>query len=97
MVVFSFVVTRRMKIVPGRVQAVFEFLLGWVYGLCQSIAGEKNGRVFFPVIATIFLFVLFNAWLSLLPGFGSIEIVNPQGTRLNYSGQPIPMLIRLWP
>ncbi len=78
-VVFSFVVTRRMKIVPGKVQAVFEFLLGWVYGLCQSIAGEKHGRVFFPVIATIFLFVLFNAWLSLLPGFVSIEIVNPEG------------------
>ena len=78
-VVFSFIVTRRMKIVPGRVQAIFEFILGWLYDLCQGIAGEKNGRVFFPVIATIFLFVLFNAWLSLLPGFISIEIVNPEG------------------
>ncbi len=74
MVVFSFVVTRRMKIVPGRVQAIFEFLLGWMLDLCQSVAGEENGRRFFPVIATIFLFVIFNAWLSLIPGFGSIEI-----------------------
>jgi len=72
LVVISWVVTRRMKIVPGRLQAAFEFLLGWIYDLCNSIAGEQNGRKFFPVICTIFLFVLFNAWLSLIPGFGSI-------------------------
>ncbi|MCJ7604741.1 MAG: F0F1 ATP synthase subunit A [Dehalococcoidales bacterium] len=74
LVVLSWVVTRRMKIVPGRLQVAFEFMLGWIYSLCESIAGEKNGRKFFPVVCTIFLFVLFNAWLSLIPGFGSIEI-----------------------
>jgi F-type H+-transporting ATPase subunit a len=72
LVVFSYVVTRRMKIVPGRLQVLFEALLGWLFDLCKSIAGEKNGRRFFPVIATIFLYVLLNAWLSLIPGFGSI-------------------------
>ena len=76
---FSYIVSRRMKIVPGRLQSAFEFLLGWLYSFCQSVAGEKNGRRFFPVVATIFLFVAFNAWLSLLPGFGSIEIINTEG------------------
>ncbi|MFC1971170.1 F0F1 ATP synthase subunit A [Chloroflexota bacterium] len=70
----SFAVTRRMKIVPGRLQALFEFLLGWIYDLCQSIAGEENGKRFFPVICTIFLFIALNGWLSLIPGFGSIEV-----------------------
>jgi F-type H+-transporting ATPase subunit a len=74
LVVFSWAVTRRMQLVPGRLQAAFEFILGWIFDLCNSITGEKNGRRFFPVICTIFLFVLFNAWLSLIPGFGSIEI-----------------------
>ncbi|OGO23908.1 MAG: ATP synthase F0 subunit A [Chloroflexi bacterium RBG_16_50_9] len=72
LVLISWVVTRRMKLVPGRLQAAFEFLLGWMYDFCKSVAGEENGRKFFPVICTIFLFVLFNAWLSLIPGFGSI-------------------------
>ena len=76
---FSFAVTRRMKVVPGRMQGAFEFLLGWLYSFCRTVAGEENGRRFFPVVATIFLFVAFNAWLSLLPGFGSIEIVNSEG------------------
>jgi len=74
LVVLSWAVTLRMKLIPGRLQVVFEFLVGWIFDLCKSIAGEENGRRFFPVIVTIFLFVLFNAWLSLIPGFGSITI-----------------------
>ncbi len=76
---FSYAVTRRMKIVPGRLQAAFEFLLGWLYDFCCSAAGEKNGRHFFPVVATIFLFVAFNAWLGLLPGYGSIIVHTAEG------------------
>jgi len=79
LVIISFVVTRRMKVVPGRLQGVFEALLGWLYNFCQRVAGEEKGRRFFPFVATIFLFVAFNSWLSLVPGFGSIEILNPEG------------------
>jgi F-type H+-transporting ATPase subunit a len=74
LVLISWLITRRMKLVPGRLQAVFEFILGWVYDFCTSVAGEKNGRRFFPVVCTIFLFVAFNAWLSLIPGYGSIQV-----------------------
>jgi F-type H+-transporting ATPase subunit a len=76
---FSYVVTRRMKLIPGRLQAAFEFLLGWLYDFCCSAAGEKNGRRFFPLVATIFLFVAFNAWLGLLPGYGSITMHAAEG------------------
>jgi F-type H+-transporting ATPase subunit a len=88
----SYVVTRRLKLIPGRLQAAFEFLIGWLYDLCCSVAGEKNGRRFFPVIATIFLFVGFNAWLALLPGYGSIlahtaegevHLIRPANTDIN--------------
>ena len=37
-----------------------------------NVAGEKNGRRFFPVVATIFFFVLASNWLSLLPVFNVI-------------------------
>ncbi len=76
---FSYIITRRMKLVPNRLQAAFEFLVGWLYDLCCSVAGEKNGRKFFPIIATIFLLVAFNAWLGLLPGYGSITVHTAEG------------------
>ena len=74
LVLVGWLITRRMQLVPGRLQAAFEFILGWIFDFCKSVAGEEYGRKFFPVICTIFLFVAFNAWLSLIPGFGSIEI-----------------------
>ncbi len=80
---FSYVITRRMKVVPGRLQSAFEFLLGWLYDFCQKVAGEENGRRFFPIVATIFLFVAFNAWLSLIPGFGSITITTAGGEHVH--------------
>ena len=80
---FSYAVTHQMKIVPGRLQSAFEFLLGWLYNLCQRVAGEENGRRFFPVVATIFLFVAFNAWLSLIPGFGSITVTTAEGEHVH--------------
>jgi F-type H+-transporting ATPase subunit a len=79
LVLVSFLITRKMKLVPGRLQAIFEFVVGWIYDLCLSVAGEKNGRKFFPVVCTIFLYVAFNAWLSLIPGFSSIHITNAEG------------------
>lgn len=64
----------RSKIIPGKFQSIMEQTLEWVLNLCRDVAGEKNGPRFFPIIVTIFLFVLFNAWLALLPGFGSIQV-----------------------
>jgi len=83
LICLSYVITRRMKIVPGRLQSAFEFLLGWLYDLCRRVAGEENGRRFFPIVTTIFLFVAFNAWLSLIPGFGSIFITNAEGEHVH--------------
>lgn len=83
LVSFSYVITRRMKIVPGRLQGAFESLLGWLYDFCRRVAGEENGRRFFPVVATIFLFVAFNTWLSLIPGFGSIIVTTAEGEQVH--------------
>jgi F-type H+-transporting ATPase subunit a len=74
LVILAVTVSRRVKIIPGKLQAVFEGILGWIYDLCSSIAGDKDGRKFFPLIATIFLFVIVNAFLALLPGFNSLII-----------------------
>lgn len=76
---FCFVATRKMTLVPGRRQSLLEFVVESLLNFCRSVAGEKNGRRFFPLVATIFLFVAFNAWLSLLPGYGSITAHTTEG------------------
>jgi len=83
LICLSYLITRRMKVVPGRLQSAFEALLGWLYDLCRRVAGEVNGRRFFPIVTTIFLFVAFNAWLSLIPGFGSIMVTTAEGEHVH--------------
>ncbi len=79
----SYAVTRKVKLIPSRLQAFLESILGWLYGFCQEVAGKENGRRFFPVVTTIFLFVIMNAWLGLLPGFGSIYITGAEGEHIH--------------
>ena len=74
LVLFAVLVLRKPKIIPSKAQSLAESIFGFVYDLCTSTAGEKDGRSFFPFVATIFLFVLFNAFLALIPGFGTIYV-----------------------
>lgn len=66
----AFAATRKMRIIPGRLQGLFEAALEMLLNFVESVAGHKNGRKFFPVVATIFIFVMFNAYLALLPVYG---------------------------
>jgi len=68
----SIVATRKMKLVPTGLQNIVEAGIEMLYNFVESVAGERYGRSFFPIVATIFIFVIFNAWLALLPIFGPV-------------------------
>jgi F-type H+-transporting ATPase subunit a len=74
LLLFAIFSTRKMKLIPSRLQVAFEFVVSTLLNLCESIAGAKYGRQVFPIVATIFLFVFINAWTSLIPGYGSVTI-----------------------
>jgi F-type H+-transporting ATPase subunit a len=76
---FAFAATRKMKIIPGRLQGLVEMAMEGLINFIESVAGHKNGRRFLPMIATIFIFVMFNAYLALLPLYGpSIYVTDTQ-------------------
>ena len=64
--------TRRMALVPGRMQGFLEFFIEALYGFIRGIAGERYAKPFFPILATIFIFVAFNAWMALLPIYPNV-------------------------
>jgi len=67
-----FAATRKMKLVPGRLQSFVEIIIEGMYNFIQGVSGEKNARIFLPIVATIFLYVITNAWLALIPIWGTI-------------------------
>ena len=70
--------TRRRDLVPRGFQNMFEAALEAFYNFVVSVAGEKNGRRFFPVVATIFFFILVSNWLSLFPMFNVIGLLKEE-------------------
>ncbi|MEK7681314.1 MAG: F0F1 ATP synthase subunit A [Chloroflexota bacterium] len=73
--VLAILVTRRMQLVPRGVQNLLETFIETMLNFVEGVAGKKWGRRFFPVVMTIFLFVLVSNWMGLLPGFGTIGVV----------------------
>ncbi|MQF70261.1 hypothetical protein FIM12_08030, partial [SAR202 cluster bacterium AD-804-J14_MRT_500m] len=66
------VAASKKKLVPGRLQGLVEAIVEGLLAFIENMVGREMGRKFLPIIATIFLFVLFNAWMGLLPIYPSL-------------------------
>jgi len=62
------------ELVPSGLQNILEMIVEFVNNLSKEIGGHWAPR-FFPIVATLFLFVLISNWFGLLPGVGSIGIL----------------------
>ena len=71
--------TRRKEMVPTGLQNLAEAIIEAILNFVTGIAGEKNGRRFFPLIATFFIYIAFANWLSLTPLFNAIGVFEPLG------------------
>lgn len=61
--------TRKMRMVPGRFQGTVEMALDFVrLNIAYDLLGEKEGKRFLPLIATIFFLVLFMNLTGIIPG-----------------------------
>ena len=83
-IVGAFLVTRRIEMIPKGWQNAVEGVIEVLYGLVVATAGERHARRFFPVIATIFLYVIMSNWFGLMPFFnvvGKFEEVTPHHFR----------------
>ena len=77
----AWLATRNVRLIPQGLQNLVEAVLEAGYNLCVNTAGEKNGRRFFPVFMTIFIFIWIANWMALLPifnSFGAVEKVSAE-------------------
>ncbi len=66
---------RKLAAVPTGFQNVVETVIEGGLDFVASVTGSRETAVrFFPLVATIFFFVMFSNWFGLLPGVGSIGI-----------------------
>ena len=71
--IFARRATARMELVPSRgSQNIFEMVIEGLYDMLEGIVGRHMIAKAFPLLATLFLFILVSNWFGLLPGVGTI-------------------------
>lgn len=70
-------ISRKPAAVPKGLQNVLEVIFEALLDLVESVTQDKKqAHQFFPLVATIFLFVLIANWAGLLPGLGTVGVLH---------------------
>lgn len=73
--VIAFAVRGKLQTVPRGLQNIVEVLVESLYNLTIEVTQDKKlAASIFPLIATLFIFVLFSNWIGLLPGMGTVGL-----------------------
>ncbi len=90
LVIVGFFVGRNLSVVPSGFSGAVEAAVEVFYNLVVGVAGAENGRRFFPLVATIFFFILTSNYFGLLPinnivgvpepNFGDNQVIMQQRT-----------------
>lgn len=67
---------KKIKKIPRGIQNIFEIIMEEALKLADSVTGNrKKTEKFLPIALTLFLFILVNNWLGLLPGVGTVGFI----------------------
>ena len=68
LLIISVIATKAVKAVPGGLQNFMEVIIGGIENMIVETMGE-HGRPFFPLVATLAIFILVSNLIGLIPGF----------------------------
>jgi F-type H+-transporting ATPase subunit a len=71
--IFAYFATRKMSLRPSGIQSVAEMLVGGLYDFFSAVTGHHIAK-FFPLLASLFLFIITANWIGLLPGVGTVGV-----------------------
>lgn len=75
LIVLALILRRKLNIVPGRLQVIIELLVNFIMSKMTMIFGsEEKARKYFPLLFTIFIFLLFSNYFTLIPFVESVII-----------------------
>lgn len=73
LILTSVLSTRKLKLIPRGLQNFLESIIELILDFITQITGDrKQAEKFFPLVTTIFIFILLSNWLGLVPGVGTI-------------------------
>ena len=85
---FAYFATKKISVVPSKLQSIAELLVGGLHDFFAGVVGQKHINQFFPLIGSLFIFIIFANWFGLLPGVGTIGFFKTVGEEKEF----IPLL-----
>lgn len=79
LIIFSIIIKVKLKKIPKGIQNFFEIVIEGATSLCDQITNNRKiTEKAFPIVMSVFLFVLLNNWIGILPfsGLGLIEMTS---------------------
>lgn len=70
LLILGLAIQPRLKMIPGKFQVVLEAAVGGIYDFFHDVLEDETRR-FFPLIATLFIYILLSNIMSLVPLFDS--------------------------
>ncbi len=72
LVVLAWLISKKMQKVPRGWQNIGELVVEKLHNLVAGATTEKKWmKIFFPLIATFFVYIIILNWFGLFPGIGS--------------------------
>lgn len=79
-IAIAVIIGRSIRRIPRGIQNVFELIIEAGLKLADSVTNDrKKSEKIFPVVFSVFLFILTNNWLGLIPGVGSVGFIEQRG------------------
>jgi F-type H+-transporting ATPase subunit a len=82
-------IARTAKLVPGRWQSLFEVATEFMLDLVESTGGKSFGRRIFPMIGSIFIFLLLANYTGILPGVGTVGIYTTEEAGATHADEAV--------
>jgi F-type H+-transporting ATPase subunit a len=76
-----FFATRRRDLIPSGLQNFMEWIVELMLGLVENVTGsneegKRKAKIFFPLVATLFLFILLANLVDIFPGVDTVGAID---------------------
>ena len=67
LILFAYLATRKISFSPNPFQVIAELIVNAFYGLTRDALDEEMAKKYFPLICSLFMFLLLSNWLGVIP------------------------------
>lgn len=83
-IIVSVIVSRNLQMIPSGVQNMIEMGIEKLHGFFSDLMGEEMCRKYFPLVGTLFIYILICNYSGLMPFAGKVDGFQAPTSNINF-------------